>query len=521
MVFIASSSTAYPMVQALANCLEKGKKITCTPWKAAGVFNGYPFPDLLLAANKCHYAVFVMWPDDELKQPISGNQTRVTRDNVIFEAGLFSGILNSQLWRGDIGSEKRVFLWVNSSHNELHIPSDVSALSQERYELSGSITSMTLQQIINEITCAADLLADKILQHWKSINQSILLSETLNQSLLNAFRREWTIVPPRPPPPVYTPNPYLLDTDDLYDSFVACGGAPKSGAVIIDSDTRWLWDLFPLILHWRCQGTRVSVAARRQDKISQEEAGRRELLKNLGCQFVEQDVKERLFILNPKETTETIVFRFENEKHFFATRRTRDTDEMLVKMIDKQVEDYGLKVAYDGTIPRVESATESEIIDKLKSENGPPPYQDPSVKMHMEDVNLENAYSISTMARTYRFRQSQLIASLFKKHSIPAFDPAAVVFPSGSKSLITPPIVEKWGSDYIFIEGNTRALYSLCSGAKSIRALVLTGVTTLLPADKIPFQDVFLNRLKLPSAWRQRNWDYNKFRNIEAAVHNY
>ena len=519
-VFLASSGTAVPMVKALHRCL-KDEGIICQEWKADDTFGGYTYTDLLEAASKCHYAICVMWPDDELKIPKAG-KTHVTRDNVVFEAGLFSGVLSPNLWKNNVKAEKRTFLWVNNSHSSLHIPTDLTGLHQARYTFSGNLQTVSLNALVKDIETDVRVLASTILTHWKTLNGGIDPDVSLSQSIVSCFKRDWTTAPPKPPPLSFTPRDVLLDVDDVYDSFVASGSTPQNGVVIVDRDTRWIWDLFPIVLHWRSLGYPVSVVTEKPASAKQaDEARRRTLLVGLGCEIVEASVKQRFLVLNPDTAVDTIAFQFEHERHYVATRRTRSADPANLAEIDKQLLTYGLKFKSIANSPKIGKASEDEIVQKLTSSNGPSAYQQTGVTMRMEDVILEQSSSISISARAYRFRQTEHIISLLSKNSIPLFEPAAVEFANGARSLITPPVVEERGGRFVFIEGNTRALHSFCRNQNTIRCLVVRGVTTALPAAAVPFDQVLMCRLKLPAAWRQIDWNYNTFRNIEAAVHNH
>ncbi len=128
------------MVEALHRIFHK-EGLDCTEWTADDTFGAYPFTDLLAKASESHYAVCVLWPDDELKSKPKQKEKYLTRDNVVFEAGLFAGVLAPDLWKGNVKLEKRVFIWVNTQHHDLHIPTDLAGLHQERYNFSGDLAS--------------------------------------------------------------------------------------------------------------------------------------------------------------------------------------------------------------------------------------------------------------------------------------------------------------------------------------------------------------------------------------------
>jgi predicted nucleotide-binding protein len=522
-VFAASSSGATKMLKALAKVME-ANGLEVHQWITPEGWGSYPFPDLLETASKCHYAVCIMWADDELKKPKpKTGATHVPRDNVVFEAGLFSGVLNKDLWRQPIKDEKRVFYWVNNKHEALlHMPTDLSGLNQQRYDFDGNIEdpNLIIDELATIIEGAAQQLSKAIRLNWESATK-VRSIQPLEKTFLSCFKREWITPLPNHLPLEFKAKSVLYDTDDVYDSLVNEAGASNVGVVAVDKDSRWIWDLFPVVLYWRLRAVPVVVIASRS--LDSEELKRRQLLIGLGCSIIETDVRDRFFVLNPGAGVNTVVFKYENQKHCCATRISRHSEGAAVREVDGHLVRYGYSSpAGAAYTPMIVAASEADVIEKLKSPNGPSAYTPPDVSMRMEDVAVSSAYSISMSARTYRFRQISLLVQIFKTAGISLFEPAAVVLADGTKSLITPPVVEvNKDGHYVFIEGNTRALHSLCSGVTSIRALVVRNVSMKPPADEVPLNAVFLCRLKLPAAWRQLNWDYDAFRNIEAAIHNF
>lgn len=506
------------MVKALRHVFEK-EGLEVDPWMAPEHWINYPLPDLLKRANECHYAVCVVWPDDELKNAKDNGAKFVPRDNVIFEAGLFTGVLNRDFWSQAATEEKRVYYWINNVHGKsVHRPTDLKGLNEERYDFSGNVDSDTIESIADKIEVKAQALARKIRDHWITVVR-LASSSPIQKTFLKCFQREWITEPPDQQPLVFEPKDLLFDDNDVYDSLVHEGVAAQSVA-IADKDTRWIWDLFPLVLHWRRQGIPVSVAAPATTDLY--DVKRRSLLEGLGCHVSDVDVKERLFVIDPGPSNCTRVFRFQNEKHCCARLINRWDDDKAVEAIDLLLKNYKILEPWSDFVPTVVRADISEIIAKLKSPvHGVGPYKDKNVKMEMADIELKNAFSISMSARTYRFRQTPLLSDSLAANGIPYFEAAKVLLRDGKESLITPPVVEAWGEKSIFLEGNTRALYSSCQGMSHIRALRVTGVSTKPPATEIPLDEVFLCRLKLPAAWRQLKWDYEAFRNIEGAIHNH
>ncbi|WP_026694243.1 nucleotide-binding protein [Peribacillus kribbensis] len=129
-VFIGSASESMHYATAVQAALAYYAEVT--PW-FTGVFNAhsYTMESLEKQLNQSDFAVFIFSPDDVVK--MRGSLTVNTRDNTLFEMGLFWG----KLRRG------RVFYLISESIPEeldglkvdkFHLPSDLDGLSVLKYE---------------------------------------------------------------------------------------------------------------------------------------------------------------------------------------------------------------------------------------------------------------------------------------------------------------------------------------------------------------------------------------------------
>ena len=91
-IFLASSGKTLPVVEALQEKLS-GLNLDIIPWKKLGVFrlSEYTMETLERIVNECDFGIFVLGPNDLLIQ--DSEIYDITRDNVIFELGLFYGKL--------------------------------------------------------------------------------------------------------------------------------------------------------------------------------------------------------------------------------------------------------------------------------------------------------------------------------------------------------------------------------------------------------------------------------------------
>jgi len=97
--FIGSSGLKYDVVEAIADRL--ADEVEVHPWKSAFPVGKATLDSLVAEANLVDFGIFIFGADDRLATDID-----VPRDNVVYEAGLFSGILGTE--RSLIAHEEHV-----------------------------------------------------------------------------------------------------------------------------------------------------------------------------------------------------------------------------------------------------------------------------------------------------------------------------------------------------------------------------------------------------------------------------
>jgi len=166
--------------------------------------------------------------------------------------------------------------------------------------------------------------------------------------------------------------------------------------------------------------------------------------------------------------------------------------------------------------PEIVSLAEEEVIEKLRRHVG----QYSIADMTMETVAIENIVSLCRMVRGFKFDQTRVLYHLFRKAELQRFQCAAVAYPNGGKTIITPPVVEESGGKFILIQGTTRTVYAHRSGDRNIRCLVVRNPTGPIPSDlRIPLRHVFVGGRTVSTKDRyEREFD-DDFRRIEFATH--
>jgi len=120
-VFIGSSSEGLRIGRYLQLELEQSGDCLVTRWDQ-GVFHasGYTMESLVGAARRADFAVLIASADDTVES--RGTMRVVARDNVIFELGLFIGVLGRE----------RTYIVADKSR-DLQLPSDLDGLTWLRY----------------------------------------------------------------------------------------------------------------------------------------------------------------------------------------------------------------------------------------------------------------------------------------------------------------------------------------------------------------------------------------------------
>ena len=118
--FICSSKEGLHHAHALQAGLHE--KMEVTVWDQ-GIFelSSYTIDSLIEEAHRVDFAIFMFSPDDKVF--IRGQDSVTVRDNVLFELGLFMGILG----------RKRVYIVAPSDVPDFRIPSDLLGLTQATY----------------------------------------------------------------------------------------------------------------------------------------------------------------------------------------------------------------------------------------------------------------------------------------------------------------------------------------------------------------------------------------------------
>ena len=169
-VFIASSSESRDVARALQLELEEWAETTI--W-SQGVFtpSRTALDDLITAAGEYDFGIFVFSLEDIVK--IRNEEYWITRDNVVFELGVFIGKLGKE----------RTFLVVPHTKEKFHLPTDLLGITYLAYEAHRR--DANLQAALGSASTQIGWAIKKL----GNLSSSIKGKEEESQNLLETVRR--------------------------------------------------------------------------------------------------------------------------------------------------------------------------------------------------------------------------------------------------------------------------------------------------------------------------------------------
>lgn len=307
---------------------------------------------------------------------------------------------------------------------------------------------------------------------------------------------------------------YLAVTEQLY--------SVQSEVKIASADTKWFWELFPTLLHWRKTAVRVSAFSPPVLGNSPEHAKelqRRELMAGMGVDLIntaELPFQGYLFdpVVNPGACGLTLISArsdYEPVARFYTQRLDNAALTALHGLLPVRNPDAELSAQ-----PRLERMDEADLLSKLRE--NVQVYRHPGVSLAVEEIVISRVQLISRYVRAFRYTQIGSLIDAYREVGLELFEPAQVSLIGGDRSIVTPPVVEESGDALVALEGNTRFLYCYNHGIDRIKAVVVRGVRAELPGRPVSLRQVRITSLKHPPEGRIEGFNFGLFRPIERAV---
>ncbi len=293
--------------------------------------------------------------------------------------------------------------------------------------------------------------------------------------------------------------------------------------LIADINTDWVYELFPTLLKWKHNGSEIFFILQKGTDDDVHSPFRLRFLENLGISVTEVDnlpMRGFIFDGNVKDNCKAIVLNRNHASSFeFHSKLYRgEEDFCAIQFMREKLHGSIVGKAQQLNKILIEKVDNLELQHLLKTVKQ---YNNPNVQITIQEMNVSDLIFITKYVRGFKYRQIQNLFELYTQFGIEYFAPAKLNLLNGKYTLITPPVIEKIGNSYYVVEGNTRLTYSYRNGIKTVKCVVIEGVSDPLPSKGSFFvKEILLSDKQMIGDERYDEFDYNKFRKIEKAIRN-
>lgn len=308
---------------------------------------------------------------------------------------------------------------------------------------------------------------------------------------------------------------YLTICEQLYST--------KTCIKVVLPDTKWFWELFPTVLHWRKTNIRIvafipPIVLNSPDAAKEEQ--RRAFMRGMGLELIDAPVLPFNGILFDPENSSgagALTLRGERSDYEPVGRfYSGKIDQAVIAALHGQLQMPATTADNAQHIPRIQAADPADLLTRLK--DNVHFYRDPGVQLAIEEVDVSKVLLISRYVRAFRYKQIHSLVTHYQEQDLDLFTAAQVSLHGGETSYVTPPVVEQTGSQFVALEGNTRFLYCLNNSIPKLKVIVVRGVAAELPGKPVPLNQVRITTIKHPPGERMVGYNHGLFRDIERAI---
>ncbi|TCW48846.1 patatin-like phospholipase [Phytobacter diazotrophicus] len=321
--------------------------------------------------------------------------------------------------------------------------------------------------------------------------------------------------------------------DYIINSVVLENPALHHSITLSLDDTKFVYSLFPTILDWIKNRVSVTFITKEinyenNSEKNKHEKYRRFLLKKLGVTLIERnDVPLNCFIFRSKngDGNKSIIYNTDQDKIKkigYGTIYGHETDDQIHDAIYSSLSlnetDRMKKTGTDcDVLFTIEKSPIEELYSALKNVSQ---YVGEKIKITQMDVPIKEVKFLTKYVKSYKYNQIEKFFKILDEFKIPLFNPCAIKFSDGVSFLITPPILEKYNSEYRLIEGNSRLTYCIRDlGLDSVNAIIVENVIDALPSTGDYSSDsVIVTSQDKTGDTRYHDFNYNNYRKIEESV---
>jgi predicted acylesterase/phospholipase RssA len=316
-------------------------------------------------------------------------------------------------------------------------------------------------------------------------------------------------------------NDISRNTFSTYNFIVQASNHYHKDIVIVDYNTNWVYDLFPTLLNWKENESKISVILKKNTDNEEHGSFRKRFLEHSGVNIIEVDeipFRGLIFDGNNKDSCSAIILNknYKEGSEYHSKMYFGNEDFDAINIMHEKINEFLPLNKILKEIISIEEIVEKLVIEKLKDVKQ---YSSSKIRMYIKEINISEVILITKYVRGYKYRQISILFELFEKYNIGYFKPARLNLANGKSTIITPPIIEKIGDKYYVIEGNTRFLHAFRNGIQNLFCVVVEGVTDPLPSTtRCGIKDLLLTDKPKIGQERYDGFSYENFRKIEKAV---
>ena len=305
--------------------------------------------------------------------------------------------------------------------------------------------------------------------------------------------------------------------EEVHSLVAYLGNDAQQEVVVLYKNTKWTWMLFPTLLKWCQNKSRITIY---YEKENSDEWGpaRQRMLKAMNIKLVECDDKLTCegFYFYSNNTWKGVVITSANNNKFYAKYYNDTIDNATIKLV---IQNFKERTKECSNKPILRPIDASSLFQLMKTD---PLYE--NAELELKEVEIENLFFMNPFIRALKYKQIDALYELYQKANLPLFSPATIQLAPNKESIVGLPVVEESEQGDLFvIEGNTRLTYAYRHGIKSIYVVIVKGVKTPLPCGPIDtfykVRDILISDKKLEGVDRfGKDWDYSTFRHIESKL---
>ncbi len=283
--------------------------------------------------------------------------------------------------------------------------------------------------------------------------------------------------------------------DDYYSRLQEIFEKSHKEIIIVCKDLDWVFKLILTVSHAVFKGVKIYIFYKRNE--GEKNKHRLNLLKNIGC-YVEVLVPEESLDLsgvfadpNSEANCRMIINNNRAELHgVIASYYHSSYDYHVIHSITNSVKNIYIrdkKIDFDFA-PSYHRVDIDYVRKRMKGNI--PFYQHKRIKIHLEDVEIDDAVPHIGYIHNYKIKQIKLLNKIYEQNDFSLYEPLGIKLMNGKFSLILPPVLEQKKGRRHLLEGHTRFFVGISDRTKKVKAIVVTEVDESLPSSPKKWKDV-------------------------------